>query len=106
MFAKKLREDADFNEPTDIDTTKFRELGSLGTGFSSRFIAEMTNVNAAELLANGDLQDQDFDKDAVSLDTYRVVMVLQYRSFIYEIIVDIIIFYIMSVPRLNCLLKY
>lgn len=40
-------------------------MGKIATGFSSRFVKNMTNVNFADLLSAGDLKDMDFSGDSV-----------------------------------------
>lgn len=65
-LAKKIRESADYDEPADFDTTKFKNMGNLATGFNPRFVKNMTNVDFGSLLSSGDLKDIDFSKDSVS----------------------------------------
>ena len=56
----KIKESADYDQPSDFDTTKFKEVGNLAKGFSPRFVKNMTNVDFGSLLGSGDLKDIDF----------------------------------------------
>jgi hypothetical protein len=56
----KIKESADYDQPSDFDTNKFKEIGNLAKGFSPRFVKNMTNVDFGSLLGSGDLRDIDF----------------------------------------------
>ena len=67
-MAKKLRESSDYDEASDFDTAKFKQMKKLASGFSPRFIEDMTdNVDFKDVLNDGSLRDVDFPKDSVSL---------------------------------------
>ncbi|XP_053382724.1 uncharacterized protein LOC123562302 [Mercenaria mercenaria] len=62
-MVSKIKESADYDEPRDFDTSKFKEVGNLAKGFSPRFVKNMTNVDFGSLLSSGDLKDIDFSEN-------------------------------------------
>ena len=79
-FAKKIRESSDYDEPSDFSTEKFKNMGKLASGFSSRFIKNMTSVNFGDVLTDGSLVGVDFPKDSVSTGILLKTIVLTNAS--------------------------